>query len=238
MVAQHNVIEKDWKKFLTCRWCGETKELTEQFWSRDKSSKLWFVYRCKDCMHNNCKEASHKYYMSHKEQCHEYNLKYNSEHREEIRNKRRGNRGAESIRRRERMKEISAKQIQHAREMGYWRVHSKACRVIKQLWIRPNSCPICGYEWLVVSHHPDYNKWNEVVFCCSSCHKLIHNWEIDVCDKIIRICECDWDKQLIPCERCGVLVHNKNGTRYCSECKRIATNETQKRFRQKHLYNN
>jgi hypothetical protein len=48
---------------------------------------------------------------------HEYNLRYNREHRDEIREKRRLNREKENIKRRERMKEIYKKSIEHARKM-------------------------------------------------------------------------------------------------------------------------
>ena len=41
--------------------------------------------------------------------------------------------------------------------------------------IRPTKCTICWCEWKkIVAHHPNYDEWYNVVFCCESCHRDIH----------------------------------------------------------------
>ena len=183
----HKVIEKDSKKFLKCRWCWTIKELTDKYRIRDKNSKLWYVYRCKECTYKKAKEAQHKYYISHREETHEYNLKYNSEHRDEIREKRRGNHEKENEARRlyrsQHREEVNEKKRIQMHTKWYGWIHQRTARLVKQLWIRPESCVICWHTWTVVSHHPDYTKPYEVIFCCPSCHVLIHKWELGIRDE-------------------------------------------------------
>lgn len=43
--------------------------------------------------------------------------------------------------------------------------------------IRPSKCEICKKEfnWFgIVGHHPDYSQSINVIWCCHSCHGLIH----------------------------------------------------------------
>ena len=61
----------------------------------------------------------------------------------------------------------------------YWWAHSKAEYRISKLKLRPNVCPICWYEWRIVSHHPDISIWNKIVFCCQICHDKIHREKIE-----------------------------------------------------------
>lgn len=61
----------------------------------------------------------------------------------------------------------------------YTWIHSKVEYEVKKRGIRPQKCPICWWWWTIDAHHPDYNKWNEVVFACHSCHSKIHSWLID-----------------------------------------------------------
>lgn len=177
--------ERWWKKYLVCNECWVEKELTWEFWNKDSRSELWYIYKCKECLHKNAKKPSHKYYLSHKQKVHEYNVRYRREHREELRDKRRLNRKSDEAWRKKNMKEISKKTNAHAKKMWYIPVHDKVYRAIKKLWNRPKKCPMCWYKWLVVAHHPDYSKRYEVVFCCNSCHSLIHKWEIQISNDMI-----------------------------------------------------
>lgn len=62
----------------------------------------------------------------------------------------------------------------------YWWIHRKVRSEIIKLWIRPKDCPICWSNlYRIEAHHPDYKKRNEIVFCCKSCHKQIHNWTME-----------------------------------------------------------
>jgi transcription elongation factor Elf1 len=59
-----------------------------------------------------------------------------------------------------------------------WPIYSKAHRLVekklKEIWLKRERCPMCLQEWIVVCHHPDYNKPYEVVPCCNLCHSQIH----------------------------------------------------------------
>lgn len=73
------------------------------------------------------------------------------------------------------------------KERGYSSIHTKTNRAIKKLWIRPKKCPICWRETRIESHHPDYTKWYEVVFCCNSCHQRIHNKWFECPQDVVRL---------------------------------------------------
>ena len=63
-----------------------------------------------------------------------------------------------------------------------WCFHSKTRRFVKQHHLKPNLCSICGCDNKIEIHHPSYenfDKRSEVVFCCRSCHRLIHYWTIE-----------------------------------------------------------
>lgn len=59
-----------------------------------------------------------------------------------------------------------------------WPVYAKAHRLVekklKEIWLKRERCPMCLQEWIVVCHHPDYNRPYEVVPCCNMCHSQIH----------------------------------------------------------------
>lgn len=79
---------------------------------------------------------------------------------------------------------IWAKEKERREKMWYSKMHWKTNREIAKLWIRPDTCPICWYNSVIVAHHPDNNKRNEIVFCCMSCHRLIHEWKIECPDVV------------------------------------------------------
>ena len=74
---------------------------------------------------------------------------------------------------------INERRRQKNRTIRQWYIHWKTSRLIKELWIRPNICPICWKWTKIEAHHPDYNKRNEIVFCCNMCHQRIHFWWFD-----------------------------------------------------------
>lgn len=48
--------------------------------------------------------------------------------------------------------------------------------------IKPKSCHNCKQEKRLSAHHNNYSKPLEVLWLCSSCHKLIHK---DIVDKVV-----------------------------------------------------
>lgn len=240
--VRHEIINKDGKQYMLCRWCWEVKELTSEYWNKDRHTKTWFIYRCKECMKPINKEANRKRYYANPEKERVRRKLYYSKNKKKIREKRRWNREKENAKRRERMSEISAKIHAHSKEMWYWFIHAKVSRLIKKLWIRPKECPICWYiSDKIIAHHPDYNKPYEVVFCCNSCHKLIHLWELELKEEYIStLCESEDWVQLIKCEKCWTKIKKIAWTKFCKECRKLADKESIIRFKEKKflLHNN
>lgn len=153
--------------------------------------KRWLLGTTSDC-----KECRRNYRLEHREHITSYLKNYYHSNREialikhaEYREKNR-----ERIRKREKEYyrehaiEISQKSV--TEELKFHEsMRQKSKRLISRLWIRPKTCPICSKnEFRIEAHHPDYNKWNEIVFCCKSCHLLIHSWRIPCPDAIIDLC--------------------------------------------------
>ena len=74
---------------------------------------------------------------------------------------------------------ISKKSNERRKRKWYNWIHLRTERRIVRLWIRPNTCPICWDKTRIVSHHPDYSKPYEIVFCCQICHDKIHRNKIE-----------------------------------------------------------
>ena len=135
---------------------------------------------CKVCWIDKWDTKENRYFHNWKRRwlkCRECTMEWRkSEHERELERKRDRNRYKNNISRRLLIFRTS---LERRRRMWYWNVHSRTDKKISQLWIRPNICPICWYEWRIVAHHPDINVWNEIVFCCQICHDKIHRWKIE-----------------------------------------------------------
>lgn len=77
---------------------------------------------------------------------------------------------------REKNKNKIRERMETKEDIEFWNVHNKCKSYIRYHKLRPKKCRLCWQEWNIVAHHPDYNYWNKVVFCCISCHMYIHNW--------------------------------------------------------------
>lgn len=143
--------ELNWKTFLKCKECNEFKEINKDNWYSHKQWYLWVVWRCKECI-----------------------LKWRRSERErEMARKRDRDRYYNNPERRVYILKASN---ERTKRKWYWALHLKTARYIKKIWLRPDKCPICGYEWRIVAHHPSYEKRNEITFCCQLCHDKIHQW--------------------------------------------------------------
>ena len=236
--VRHEIINKDGKLYMLCRWCWEVKELTSEYWNKYKNSKTWFIYRCKECMKPINKEANRKAYYKDVEKTRNRAKIYRELNKEKIRDKRRLNREKENIKRRERMAEISAKSNAHNKEMWYVNIQRRTRYLINKLGIRPKQCTICWYKTdKVVAHHIDYSKPYEIVFCCSSCHRLIHLWELQIKDEYITtLCESEDGVQIKECEICWAKIKNIAWAKFCNGCREIANREYRKRWIEKNKF--
>lgn len=149
-----------------CFKCGETKPLDDFY--KHKMMADGHLGKCKDCSKSDAKlyrEAKLDY-------CRAYDAwRYENDPRAKERNKRysQTERGKETIR-------LNKKK---------WMANNpdkRAAHVILNNAVRggrvhkPSHCSVCGNDHKIIhGHHDDYAKPLDVVWCCPSCHKNIHD---------------------------------------------------------------
>lgn len=188
-----------WKQYKKCKQCWEIKELTSEFWHRWEW--VWgFHSKCKVCRNKNnreynkqdeVKERYKKYREKNKEHLRGYLKEWKRKNKDKthsyyikakdwsIKEYRRKNKEA-----------IAKKQKTRYDKMDYDKLHKQTYAFIEEKGLRPDFCPICWRLTRVIAHHPDNNIWNKIVWCCYSCHQLIHLWEIK-CPKPIDLLNND-----------------------------------------------
>lgn len=139
--------------------------------NKDKISETHKRYR------ENNKDKIAQYRLEHREEHSEYYKKHSEKYKRQGREYRQKNKS-----------KINEKIKKKKKETWQGAIHLKTDRKIKELWIRPDSCSICQKKDKVQAHHPDYNKWYEVIFLCPSCHQRVHNWWFECPkDKVINL---------------------------------------------------
>ena len=133
-----------------CHKCWNIYPLTSEFRYGNSKSKNWFYSTCKACKKN----SIHLYHKT-------------DTYRE-----------LERERKQKYKQKISEHSKEHKLKMGYDHIHKRTLRKIKSTIWYPEQCPICWETTRIIAHHVNYEKWNEIVFCCSCCHQKIHRWEI------------------------------------------------------------
>lgn len=170
----------------TCKECLKIKDIYYREKSIDKirERNRIFAKKYRETHKDAIKKYSLWYRENRGEKIKEWQKIYREKNKEKIREYKRNNWARNKLKRKERLRknqdEIQKKVKERNSRMGYAGTHSRLARLVKKLWIRPSVCSICNYEWQIVAHHPDYSKEYEVVFCCQSCHQLIHLWKIVV----------------------------------------------------------
>lgn len=143
-----------------------------------------------------------QYNVTHKEKKKEKNIRYYQENKERLMQYQRDYRKHNLDKCEERnrkyyehnKKDMSMKKRKKREEMWYKKIHDMVQRELKKRWWYPDRCTYCGKKKKNYAHHPNYDKWNEVVFLCSSCHQRVHNWEI-ICPKPIDILTINSEKE-------------------------------------------
>lgn len=181
-----------------CKQCWEEKPITSEYWHRSPESKDWYCNKCRVCRNKNNveyskthKELRDKRVNSHKEHLREYQKNYREVNRDILREK--GKEYYLSVKDwilkkylTDNAEIISRKAKERREKMWYSKLHHSTNNYIDKNKLRPSKCSICWGWGKIVAHHPSNNIWNEIVFCCYSCHKLIHNWKIE-CPKPINL---------------------------------------------------
>ena len=190
--------EIDGVLYIKCNKCWEFKEATKEFFAWNHMWYLWLEWDCKICKNRYKSEYSknnrgksnsyaREYYKSHRDKilkehkwwrennrekflnrCIEYRKEHKEHHKEYMRDYMNKNKDMVYEWRRKRKA-----------KMWYTKIHMDTWKTVTKLWIRPDVCTICGEKNKIYAHHPDYNKPNEVVFCCQHCHWLIHSGRLE-----------------------------------------------------------
>jgi len=152
---------KDWNKiFIQCTHCKMIKELCDDNFYKNKNWYMWYCSYCKDC-HKVMRDNS----PSHNQ---EYNINYYNENKNKL---------LEYHRNYSKTNKWKAVH-KNSRDMKKHWIRQKTQKFIRENNLRPLVCPICWKEKLIQAHHIDYDKRNEIVFCCNNCHSKIHSWII------------------------------------------------------------
>ena len=159
----------DGELYLKCTCCSLWKSSWDYHKLRD--GLFWFRAECKDCVRNRCKAR----YNSKRDEISAQNKQYYWDNKEKI-NEHKREYYKTTYKRTNYSSSLTEKlwfnrQTFHERARSYARKH----------WLFPSTCTICGWDEKIEIHHPSYNsfdEWSKVVFCCHSCHKRIHSWNI------------------------------------------------------------
>lgn len=177
---------KGWQEYVKCNTCWEFKPATKDFWYKSSTWYLWLSSYCKDC--DKVYGRKRRSNPENKEKMRQKNRerkktdrykKYRKEYDRKVADTERGEKYREYKREYSKMyREKNKEKIMQQYKLRWdkVRVDWRARKWIKKLWIRPSSCPICWKADKIVAHHPDYNKREEVIFCCECCHQRIHAW--------------------------------------------------------------
>lgn len=157
--------DTNWEIWIKCYRCDNSKP-AEEF----NNNSLFFLW--KDIYCRKCRSEIRK----------EYRWRYSKYQRKYQKKYRRKNK--------EKIKWLTESWQKNILSKEWWdplKMHNAANNFIRKLGLRPELCPICWKKWKICFHHTDYSSdshWATWVFCCNSCHKMIHSWEIE-CPKPI-----------------------------------------------------
>lgn len=161
--------------------------MSNQYWKQEKYRIAAKIYYLKN--KEEIKLKARDYRNKNKEKIKLQALDYRNKHKEEIKLKARNYRKKhkEEMRiyyRNWYKKNGRDRAIDYAEAINQWRkrnpekrlAHLKVFRAIRRgTLIKPKNCFKCNRETRISAHHKDYTKLLEVLWLCSSCHKLIHN---------------------------------------------------------------
>lgn len=169
-----------------CKQCRNAYKRSYCKWYYEKNS-IKLKQRSKQYYETNkqsIKIKSHEYYEKNKEDIYNKRKKYlldNPDKKIEYANKKkiswkkRYDKNRDSIL--EKNKIYS--KIRKYKNKNKVNVHKKISAYIIKHWIKINNkCSKCWFVWDVERHHIDYNKRNEIVILCNSCHSKANIWSI------------------------------------------------------------
>ena len=177
MPLKRELYKVDWKEYLKCPKCWELKEANTDNFRKKKQLSYWLASVCKECD----REYDKNYYWDNKEIIWWRHRWYNKANSDKLKE----NKKRYYLENRDTLyNNFKESRNKHIKDLWFDRTyfHRKANYYATKNNLKPKCCPICWEECRIELHHPSYesfDKWSEVVFCCKSCHKNIHSWNIE-----------------------------------------------------------
>lgn len=189
MVKRHfrvKIIENGIEK-LECLRCKQM--LTLDMFNKNRSNKFGYNSFCRQCDKENYKKRKENDIEHYKELTRNERQRHKEQRR--IWSKIRYDRYKQEhpnfihevyLKRKDKLL-LTSRMWNENKSKEYWynmkSFHERCRRYIKNNGIKMTECCLCHKVWKLVCHHPSYDNYEkrkEVVFVCSSCHKLIHTW--------------------------------------------------------------
>ena len=192
MVKSHRKIEDvNWVLCIECTECHQILPANAEYYFKWDCA-LWLRSKCKECVMRKYADKSLEYRTINRDKINKQKREAHKRNREVISKKKKKSRDSgeykEKIRlyTEEHRSEINKRHRENRQKDKRWAKRLKTRKLIKKLWITCDCCSVCWTKCKVQAHHPDYNKWNEIIFLCPSCHNRIHAWWFECPqDKII-----------------------------------------------------
>lgn len=193
-----NTCNIDWILHLQCSTCWNFKQLNETNFRKNSNGRWFYGYRsqCRECERARCRkyirenadylsEYKKEYERTHKEWRRNYSKNYRESHKEEIsirkkiwyENNRDRNYELRKIYMQTYNRKCGNRKYPVSREMR--KLHRVTQDFINSHKLRPTKCSMCNNERRIIAHHPNNEIWNEIVWCCDRCHRLIHSWFLE-----------------------------------------------------------
>lgn len=147
-----------------CPTCGEVKQV-DLFFSKNRARPDGWSSHCKTCTN----QRLSVYAKKHPEKARERSARHKTKSPE-----------AQRLRQRlyrQRHPDLVAQRSPNERMLHPDRVSArkKVHHAVKTgRLIKPSSCERCGLIKSLNAHHPDYSRPLDVIWLCSSCHKIVH----------------------------------------------------------------
>ena len=153
---------------------SDRKEYRKKYYEQNKEKKKAYDKEYREKNKEKKRMQGKAYREANKEKIRLYQIEYRKNNKEDIQSKQRQRR----LNNKDKIKEYNQTH-KHSRSIrNHTDIHNITDIHIRKYNLRPLACSICWCEWKIEAHHPDYNKRNEVVFVCNSCHHYIHSWKI------------------------------------------------------------
>lgn len=188
-MTNRKIEEVDWVLYIECTECHQILPANTEYYFKWNWT-LWLRSKCKNCVKEKYSEQSAIYREINRDKINAQKREAHKRDREKISEKRKEKREEIKARRKKYYEEHKEKELEDTRkrkrETGKGKIWTRTEKLIKKLWLSHDWCSICWALWKTQAHHPDYNKRNEVIFLCPTCHQRVHAGRIECPnDKII-----------------------------------------------------